>query len=51
MNMVLVSIEMSKDEIAMLILCIDSAIRVVDFTEKERKSAEKVRNELSEYLK
>ena len=49
--MVLVSIDMSKDEIAMLILCIDSAMRVVDFTEKERKSANKVRKELSTYLK
>jgi hypothetical protein len=49
-KMVLVSLEMSKDEIAMLILYIDSAMRVVDLTKKEMKSADKLRKELGKYL-
>lgn len=49
--MVCVTLDMSKDEVAMLILCIDSAINVVDFTKKEMKSADMLRKELTKYLK
>jgi len=34
----------------MIIMCIDSAIDIVDFTQEERENAKKVRDELSKHL-
>jgi hypothetical protein len=48
--MVLLSLDLSKAEIAMLIMCIDSAMNVVDFSEEEMESANRVKEDLSSYL-
>ena len=48
--MTIIQLDLTKDEIAMLILCIDSAIGVVEFTEEERLRADKLKEQLTEYL-
>jgi hypothetical protein len=48
--MVNIMLDLTKDEIAMPILCIDSALGVVEFTEEERERAEQLKEQLTDYL-
>ena len=45
-----IKLDLTKDETAMLIMCLDSALRIVEFTEGERKRTEEIRNQLAEHL-
>ena len=49
--MPVIKMNLSKDEIEMLLHCIDSAVGVVDLSKDQIARVEKLRNELSKGLK
>jgi hypothetical protein len=48
--MAIINIELTQTEIEMLLICIDSAIDIVEFTKEEMKRAKKLRKELIKHL-
>ena len=48
--MVKISLDLSTNELEMLIFCIDSAIDIVNFTKEEKEKAIKLRDELRNHL-
>jgi hypothetical protein len=48
--MVKIELDLTKDEIEILLYCLDSAIDIVELSEKEKERAIQIRNELNSHL-
>jgi hypothetical protein len=48
--MVKIELDLTKDEIEILLYCLDSAIDIVELSEKKKERAMEIRNELNSHL-